>query len=149
MTRIRILLLSVAIAAALAGLGYMGVRTLSQQIYKARTCNWANIDNIEMHARIDIPKVESCECEYDEFFNVKKSSFTLSDDLNVEEYTLKNQLVPLRDDSPKNVLEYAGNQILNQDKLFARQGFRRDEDQYEVLFDPSTRKLWVYLKYFN
>lgn len=149
MTKTRIFLLSIAILAALAGLGFMGIRTLTQKIYNARTCDWANIDNIEMHARIDIPEIESCECEYDEIFNVKKSTFTLLADMDPEEYIRKNKLEPLQGDFPRNVLAYAGNQVLNQPKLFVREGGRRDEERYEVLFDPSTRKLWIYLKYFN
>src|SRR5690606_41043401 len=82
----------------------------TSQLLPYTTLFRSNIDNIEMHARIDIPEIESCECEYDEIFNVKKSTFTLLADMDPEEYIRKNKLEPLQGDFPRNVLAYAGHQ---------------------------------------
>ncbi len=149
MPNTRIFLLSLAIAAALAGILILSVSTLSQQIYNARTCNWANIDNIEMHAGIDIPLVEECECEYDELFNSKRASFTLSKKVDVSQYVNANGLTPIQGELPQNILAFANKQFNTGQTLFVREGTRDGEERYEVLFDPSTRKLWVYLKYLN
>lgn len=149
MSNTRIFLLSLAIAAALAGILVLAVSTLSQQIYNARTCNWANIDNIEMHARIDIPSIEDCDCEYDELFNSKRASFTLSKKVDILQYVNANRLTPIQGELPQNILAFADKQFNPGQTLFVREGARGDEERYEVLFDPSTRKLWVYLKYLN
>jgi len=148
MTKTKILLLSLAIATVIGLMGFAGIQTLTQQIYDARSCEWANIDNIEMHARIDIPETESCQCEYDEATHEKKAAFSLAADLDVEAYARKNNLKPIAGDLPKHVATYAGIGTSEQD-LFVRQDSYQDGEHCELLFDPSSRKLWVYLKYLD
>src|SRR6478735_12009296 len=75
-------------------LAFMGFRGFVNSIRNQRTCEWANIDNIELHAHIDIPKVTAWDCDYQKESNTKRAFFTVdknSFDVNqyIERYTLK------------------------------------------------------------
>jgi hypothetical protein len=53
----------------------LGLRTLVVSIANQRTCEWANIDNIEINAKINIPSIIDSDCVYLESINTKKAYF--------------------------------------------------------------------------
>ena len=53
----------------------MDSKTLVVSIANQRTCEWANIDNIEINAKINIPSIIDSDCEYLEAINTKKAYF--------------------------------------------------------------------------
>ncbi len=61
MNKTKIILLVVAIIVAMVSLGFMGLRAFTTKVMESRSCDWANIDNIEMRARIDIPVIDDCD----------------------------------------------------------------------------------------
>lgn len=151
MEKSRIALLVVAIVAALGCLGFMGVRAFSEKIYKSRDCDFANIDNIEMHARIDIPSTTDCQCEYDNSTHTKKVIFDLDKDDLPEDYIVLNKLVKtsatdiaITDfDFEKNLARFAASK-----SLYYREG-QTEKDRYKIIFDQEAGKIWVNLKYLD
>ena len=53
----------------------LGLRSLVVSIANQRTCEWANIDNIELNAKVDIPSILDSDCEYLDTINTKKAYF--------------------------------------------------------------------------
>lgn len=145
----KIILIVLAIVASVGCLGFMGVRAYVSKIYNSRSCEWANIDNIEMHAQIDIPEIADCDCEYDPVNDAKKVSFTLKS-VNVAEYVRKNKLEPLQGDVPKSISAFAKERFsTNTQAYYVREGLRHNEERYELLYNPTDNKLWVYLEYLD
>lgn len=149
-SKTKIVLIILAIVAALGCLGFMGFRAFVSKMYNSRSCDWANIDNIEMHAGIDIPEIEDCECEYDAVFDAKKVVFTLDKSLNSAKYVASNNLQLLQGEIPKSIKAFANREFSpTKQALYVRQGMRHNEERYELLYEPQTRKLYVYLEYLD
>ena len=53
----------------------LGLRSLVISIANQRTCEWANIDNIEINAKINIPSIIDSDSVYLESINTKKEYF--------------------------------------------------------------------------
>ena len=70
-----IILLCAVLAACMIVI--LGFRGLVSSIRNQRTCEWANIDNIEIHAHIDVPKVTKWDCNYEKDRNTKKAFFII------------------------------------------------------------------------
>lgn len=128
---------------------FLGFREFVKAIRNQRTCEWANIDNIELHAHVDIPKVTKWDCNYEKESNTKKASFTIDInhiDLNyyIQTYHLKkwdsatepeyNRFLNLKKDS------------LNTSDLYYKNS-SLDGERYDVLLDKKTARIWVTIKY--
>ena len=75
----------------LIGFGFFG---LSKIIYNSCTCELFNIDNIELRTGINIPKVKSVDCIYDEITRTKKSTFIIDTiKVDLDEYIQNNKLI--------------------------------------------------------
>ncbi len=71
----------------LAGLALLGIYGLSTSIYKSRSCEWANIDNIEMNGGVNIPAINDCTCSYSKTERTKKAVFEFDhDQVDIEHY---------------------------------------------------------------
>lgn len=151
MEKSRIALLVVSIIAALGCLGFMGVKAFCEKVFASRDCEWANIDNIEMHARIDIPATTDCECQYDNLTNTKKAVFSLEKDNLPDDYVLKNKLaktdanaIAVADfDFEKNPARFKASR-----SLYYREGKTSRED-YKIIYDKDAGKIWVKLKFLD
>jgi len=138
----------------LGGLGYFGLNQLARTIYNQRTCEWANIDNIEMHAQVDIPEIVAYYCRYEEETNTKKARFDI-DKVNVDmdryiEFNNFNKLKTSIDISFEELLQIESNptDLVNSSDLYYTKGFY-DGETWQTLLDSSTGKLWVTVKYKN
>ncbi len=116
---------------------------------KQRSCEWANIDNIELHAHVDIPKVTSSDCAYDQAVNTKKARFTLDlKSVDLEKYIHRHQLkkvVPASELTLGRFLMLAGETAPRADYYY-KQGAKEGEN-WAVLLDKNTGKLWVTIQY--
>ena len=63
-TKYKYILLGIVGLLLMALVLIIGLRTLVMSIANQRTCEWANIDNIELNARIDVPLIIDSDCEY-------------------------------------------------------------------------------------
>ncbi|HEX9979418.1 MAG TPA: hypothetical protein VGB50_02505 [Flavobacterium sp.] len=145
----RLLFIIVAIVVAMICVGTIGVRSFVQSVYRERSCEWANIDNIEMHARIDIPSNTDCDCNFDTSANVKTAVFTLGEDVNFREYIASNKLKKVI--SAENLQysdfvafeDYKGKNITG---LYYRSDNNYDSG-YHLTLDTIEGKLWISIKY--
>jgi hypothetical protein len=151
MEKSRIALLVVAIVAALGCLGYMGVNAFCDKVYKSRDCEFANIDNIEMHARIDIPSTTDCACEYNNATSTKKVVFNLEKESLPEDYIIKNKFVKT-DISAIAMADFGfernSSHLPTAKSLYYREG-KTASDDYKIIFDKDAGKIWVNLKYLD
>ena len=142
-----ILILAVCFVIAVVCLGYIGIRSFTKNIYNSQNCEWANIDNIEMRAMVDIPKIESSKCNYDTISKTKKVLFVLDKELNTEDYISKNKLQKLV--SPKSLSSFN----LKPEEITPETFYIREKttewESYKILLDSKSRKLWIDLKYLD
>ena len=81
---------------ALGALGYGGLYLLVRTIHNQRSCVLYNIDNIEVHTGIDIPKIESFDCEYSKEQNTKMTRFDIDKAaVNIDRYIERNEFQKL------------------------------------------------------
>jgi hypothetical protein len=127
----------------LYGLLYFG-------IYNQRNCAWANIDNIEIHAKIDIPKIKTYECEYIKKQNLKMARFDIEkNEIAMERYIQTNKFIKLTDANniSLKLLKKEIN-IIGTSNLYYTIGTQEGET-WQTVLDTSTGHLWVTIKYKN
>jgi len=153
MEKSRIALLVIAIIAALGCLGFMGVRAFCDNVYKSRDCDFANIDNIEMHSGIDIPEITDCDCRYDDREMAKKVTFTLNTNtVDMQAYAADNHFQKFEIDQPLHQsLAFAADlPKTDRNRLYYRSNeefIKPGKDLYRMVLNPETGKLWIYLQY--
>lgn len=142
-----ILILAVCFVIAVVCLGYVGIRSFTKNIYNSQNCEWANIDNIEMRAMVDIPKIESSECEYDSLSKTKKVIFVLDKELNIKDYIAKSKLQRLAS------TEILTSFNIKSEETTPRTFYLREKttewESYKIILDSKSRKLWIELKYLD
>ena len=130
-------------------LAVLGFRGFVNSIRNQRTCEWANIDNIELHAHIDVPRVTKWDCDYEKVSNTKRASFTVDKkNVNIDEYIKNYHFKKLH--SPT---DFEDGRFLNLNKeslggadLYYKKN-PADGERFDVLFDKATARLWVTIEY--
>jgi hypothetical protein len=146
----KVTIIAVTAISLICILAAFGFRALVSSIRHQRTCEWANIDNIELHAHLDVPKVIKWDCSYDKADNIKKASFTIDKNhVDLDEYIQNHRLLKVNSAAK---LEYdrflrLEKDSLNGSEFFYRKGSGTDLEWYDVLLDKATGRLWVTMKY--
>lgn len=148
----KIITIILTIATVFGGLGYLGLRKFTRSIYSQRTCEWANIDNIELHTEIDIPKIKKCDCEYKKEQNIKMARFDIDErNVDINSYIKANNFKKLNstaDVSFDDILKMETNvkELMSSPDLFYTKGSYNGET-WQTLLENSTGRLWVTIKY--
>jgi hypothetical protein len=146
-----VLLTSLAIA-TVVGLSFLGLRMLTRRIVESRDCEWANIDHIELLAKMDIPSVIDSHCDYDAVKHVRQSVFTLdTSDFVMSDYIAGNHFIKLTSadgEFPKMDIGYFDDTSAyeNPKALYWRKSDEKDAS-YFILLNAESGKLWVNLHY--
>ncbi len=148
----KILLLAAAIIAALICLGFIGVRLFTTAIYESDNCEWANIDNIELHALVDIPPTTDSDCRIDKVENAKYATFMIDlEEVDIDKYIADNKFVKVQ--SSAQAQKYLSQHYPDAEmesftyaNLYERHGSYKDETS-SLLPDAETGKLSVTIKY--
>lgn len=149
MSRGRIVLMVVAIVVALIGIAYVGLHSWGYLIYESRSCSWANIDNIELRTNIDIPNTIDCNCSYNTETDSKTAIFTLEmDSITIIKYADKNGFKRIDATHDFLVFKNLDNNIIVSTFL-QKTEIRPNRESYQLLLDPSGKKLYVSLQYLN
>lgn len=149
MTRKKTIIIALSTITALCVFIFMGFVGFVKSIKNQRTCEWANIDNIELHAHVDIPKITKSECEYENVTHTKKTLFIINKvDFDMDRYIQTNHLKKL-----SRAIELSPEKYLNfeKDSLQKAELYHKEEssngEKSEVLFDKTSGKLWVTIKF--
>lgn len=146
------------IIAGIGALGFGGCAGCVKLIGDSNSCEWFNIDNIELRAHIDIPAVESeiCSCILDKEDDSKTNYFKIrTDAVDMDRYVERNSFISVNDAdidlsvfdklsekpviTPENIYGYYYNSGYNPGK-----GKRT---HWTVVVDKNRGDLWVHLKY--
>jgi hypothetical protein len=148
-TKYKYILLGIVGLLLLALVLIIGLRTLVMSIANQRTCEWANIDNIELNARIDVPSIIDSDCEYLEVINTKKAYFEFDlADFDADRYIEVNKLKRLN--SKYFEIDFINFNIysLKFDMLYYKSRNGKNFNSY-ALFDKNKGQLWVSIQYFD
>ena len=125
----------------------IGLRFLVVSIANQRTCEWANIDNIELNAKIDIPSILDSDCDYLEAINTKKAYFQFDlADFDMDRYIEVNKLKKLNSQYPEIDFINFNTDSLSVDALYYKSRTGHKSNSY-VLFDKNKEQLWVSIQY--
>lgn len=152
MRKRNVVLLAVTIVIAMVSIGFLGYQTLLRNIYQSRSCEWANIDNIELRTLIDIPATSDCDCIYDETADTKTVVFNLDLELSeIMQYATNNgfKAVVTPEEIEFTALETRGNLNFASNNLWQKHALRENAESYRMLLDPESKQLFVSLKYLN
>lgn len=144
----KVIIITICCVMAIICLGFVGLRSFVISIYQSQNCEWANIDNIEMRAMVDVPKIESSECEYDSIDKTKKAVFVLDKHLNIQEYIAKNKLTKLSEAEKLASFDLIPEEIEATETYYFREK-TTERESYKILLDSKSRKLWIDLKYLD
>jgi hypothetical protein len=125
----------------------LGLRSLVVSIANQRTCEWANIDNIELNAKVDIPSILDSDCEYLDTINTKKAYFRFDQTHFDSDYYIEvNQLKSL--DTKHTGIDFINfnTDSLSVDALYYKSRTGNKSNSY-VLFDKNKEQLWVSIQY--
>ena len=126
-----------------------GLKTLVVSIANQRTCEWANIDNIEINAKINIPSIIDSDCVYLESINTKKAYFEFNlADFDGDHYIEVNKFKNL--ESKHTEFDFINFNIdsLTIDMLYYKSKKGKKSNSY-ALFDKNKGILWVSIQYFD
>ncbi len=125
----------------------LGLRTLVVSIVNQRTCEWANIDNIEINAKINIPSIISSDCVYLKSINTKKAYFEFNlADFDGDRYIEDNKLKKLNSKYPEIDFINFNSDSLKFDMLYYKSRNSKNSNSY-ALFDKNKGQLWVSIQY--
>jgi hypothetical protein len=125
----------------------LGLRSLVVSIANQRTCEWANIDNIELNAKVDIPSILDSDCEYLDTINTKKAYFKFDPTHFDSDYYIQvNQLKSL--DTKHTGIDFINfnTDSLSVNALYYKSRTGHKSNSY-VLFDKNKEQLWVSIQY--
>ena len=124
-----------------------GLRFLVVSIANQRTCEWANIDNIELNAKIDIPSILDSDCDYLEVTNTKKAYFQFDlADFDMDRYIEVNKLKKLNSQYPEIDFINFNSDSLSVGAIYYKLRTGDNSNSY-VLFDQNKGQLWVSIQY--
>jgi hypothetical protein len=127
----------------------LGLRTLVVSIANQRTCEWANIDNIEINAKINIPSIIDSNCKYSEAVNTKKAYFKFNlTDFDTDGYIEINKLKRLKSKHIAVDLLNFNTDSLKFDMHYYKSRKGKKSNSY-VLFDKNKGQLWVSIQYLD
>ena len=136
----------------IGGFVILGLFGFTRLIYNQRNCTWANIDNIEMHAHIDIPKITTSNCEYIKEENVKIACFEIdTTTVDIDKYIQNNffKKLPLATDVKfdERLKEKSNLDELRDSECFFYKLDSHNGELYQILLKGITGQLYVYIKY--
>ena len=127
----------------------IGLRTLVMSIANQRTCEWANIDNIELNAGIDVPSIIDSDCEYLKAINTKKAYFEFDlADFDADRYIEVNKLKKLNSKCPEIDFVNLHTDSLKFDMLYYKSRNGIKSTSY-ALFDKNKGQLWISIQYLD
>ncbi|MGC4058401.1 MAG: hypothetical protein QM743_09850 [Chitinophagaceae bacterium] len=117
-------------------------------IYAQHSCDFANIDNVEMHAEIDIPQIDSSDCRYDRTSRTKTVCFYLAPRKEAwTRYITVNKFVRVPEDSLPDTADFRPSVTADASHAyFTTKGVYNDE-RWHTLLDSHARRLWVTIHY--
>lgn len=135
-----------------SGSFYFGFKILTHSIYNQKTCEWANVDNIEMHTSINIPKIKTCDCKYIENQNSKIATFEInSKQILSDNYIIKNNFKKWE---PNNTIKFDINlklksnfdRIKNDSEIYYNTGATKNE-YWQSILDLTSGNLYIIIFY--
>ena len=144
-------LLITLVVVAFLSLVLFGFKSFISAINNQRDCEFANIDNIEMNVGINIPAIESSDCNYDEAKKEKSVYFKFDKEVNIKEYCNSNKFSKLQTVNLEDYLDL--NYVGNSDPLkegtdnFYCKTEKRYSNNYHAILNIDTKELWIVISY--
>jgi hypothetical protein len=131
-----------------------GCYGLGKIILHANKCEAFMIDNTEVHTHINIPEIDSIDCNYQPkakrkrvYFVINKSKEPMRAYISFSEF---KQLSALGGIKPYDFFRYNQDtfrQQVSKRSLFYKEHCYADGEHYKALLDTSTGQVWINIKF--
>jgi len=134
------------------GGGYLLFTSFLGRVYESRDCEWANIDHVEMHVKMNIPSIEYAECDYNPVEQTRLVKFQFAiDSESLNNYTEKNKLNQLAKNTQLDFNQYLQPNVLLAEHqlegaLYSKKG-ESENAKWSALYDNELSSLWVRIDY--
>jgi hypothetical protein len=154
----RKLLMALAILTGVVLCLFGGWLALARHIGSQRSCEYFNIDNIELHTEVDIPAIKESDCNYDSGRTVKQAWFRIDkQSVNLDRYILRNKFLTLPDTATLSLSDFldldttiAAARFSKGDLYYTKGSARRRSgivESWKTLLDKRSGKLWATIYY--
>jgi hypothetical protein len=131
-----------------------GCYGLGKIILHANNCEAFMIDNTEVHTHINVPEIDSIDCNYQPktkrkrvYFVINMAKEPMQAYINFSEF---KQLSALGDIIPNDFFRYNQDtfrQQVHKRSLFYKEHSYADGEHYKALLDTSTGQVWINIKF--
>lgn len=143
-----VVLLSVAVGVVFI-LG--GFRLFVRTIYTQHSCDWANIDNVELHTRVNVPAITHDSCTYRKDINTKIARFDINKvKVDMKDYIRQNKFAALGNNAVGRLdhllMAEADAGLFSDHSLYLTSGSYKTET-WQAMLDSTDARLWVVIRY--
>ncbi|MDL2230837.1 hypothetical protein LJB75_00280 [Bacteroidales bacterium OttesenSCG-928-L19] len=152
----RWLKITIVVLATIIGIilfGYGGCVGCVHIIAKSNSCEMYNIDNVELRARIDIPKIDRdfCYCVKDKAASTKTNYFKIrTNEVDMDRYIERNSLISVDEtDLDLSAFEKLTKvpEITDDNKqLFYYSAGESDKTEWLSIVNKESGDLWVHIQ---
>src|SRR5688572_12113194 len=111
-------------------------------IINSKDCTQLVIDTSEIHSGIDIPKVSSINCYFDDERNVRLSIYSLKGLVFLDKYLYENKFEPVDLKELSFQIALSEQEKPKEDKLYAASGTTWG-NEWRYIVEKETNRLWV------
>jgi len=115
-------------------------------IINSKDCTQLVIDTSEIHSGIDIPKVESINCYFDDERNVRLSIYSFKSVVFLDKYLYENKFEPVNLKELGLQIALSEQEKPKENKLYAISGTTWG-NEWRYIVEKETNRLWVEIKY--
>ncbi|OJW82042.1 MAG: hypothetical protein BGO69_15705 [Bacteroidetes bacterium 46-16] len=147
---IKIVIIVLAGVLAFGGAALWGLRSFIRYIYDRRDCEAFNIDNIELHTRVDIPEISTYSCVYSKELNTKLAHFDINkDQVDMDRYIRGNHFKQFSnsirlDELLVNDIRFG--ELQDYSDIYYTSGSYHGET-WQTLLNKLTGRLWVIIRF--
>ncbi len=126
---------------------------IAEYIYRTKSCEYMNIDNMELRAQLDIPNITDMQCNYDKPHDTKRVFFRLLDTspATLNQYISRYGFQKLKSQTELTPSDFL---ILKADSVnfnhapqlyFRKLSYKGNESK--AVLNKQSGQLWINLKY--
>jgi hypothetical protein len=115
-------------------------------IINSKDCTQLVIDTSEIHSGIDIPKVSSINCYFDDERNVRLSIYSLKGLVFLDKYLYENKFEPVDLKELSLRIALSEQEKPREARLYAASGTTWG-NEWRYIVEKETNRLWVEIKY--
>jgi hypothetical protein len=115
-------------------------------VVNSKDCTQIVIDTYEIHSGIDIPKIESINCYFDDKRDIRLSIYSFKGIIYLDKYLHDHKFEPVNLKELIFPFPLSREEMPKEDKLYAVSGTKWGRE-WRYIVERESNRLWVEIKY--